>query len=52
MIDEAVLERVLGAALRRGGDLAEVFAEDRRSSGARLEDGVQIESLDGVASEV
>jgi len=39
MIDEAVLQRVLGAALRTGGDFAEVFAEDRRSSSARLDDG-------------
>jgi len=39
MIDEAVLQRVLGAALRTGGDFAEVFAEDRRSSSAHLDDG-------------
>ena len=39
MIDEAVVQRVLGAALRTGGDFAEVFAEDRRSSSARLDDG-------------
>ncbi|NLT35567.1 MAG: TldD/PmbA family protein [Gaiellales bacterium] len=30
---------VLGEALRRGGDFAEVFAEDRRSLNLRLEDG-------------
>ncbi len=30
MIEEAVLQRVLGVALRTGGDFAEVFAEDRR----------------------
>ena len=29
---------MLGAALRTGGDFAEVFAEDRRSSSARLDD--------------
>ena len=40
MIDEAVLERVLGASLRTGGDFAEVFAEDRRNASARLDDGV------------
>jgi TldD protein len=44
VIDEAVLERVLGAALRSGGDFAEVFAEDRRSSMARLDDG-RVEEL-------
>ncbi len=44
MIEEAVLQRVLTAALRTGGDFAEVFAEDRRSSSARLDDG-KIEEL-------
>ncbi|MDP8937506.1 MAG: TldD/PmbA family protein [Actinomycetota bacterium] len=44
MIDEATVQRVLGAALRSGGDFAEVFAEDRRSSSARLDDG-RIEEL-------
>ena len=39
-----MLERVLGEGLRRGGDLAEVFAEDRRSTSARLEDG-RVEEL-------
>ncbi len=39
MIDEAVVQQVLSAALRSGGDFAEVFAEDRRSSAARLDDG-------------
>ncbi|MCU4185353.1 TldD/PmbA family protein [Acidiferrimicrobium sp. IK] len=39
MIEEAVIERVLARALRSGGDFAEVFAEDRRSSAARLDDG-------------
>lgn len=44
MIEEAVLQRVLTSALRTGGDFAEVFAEDRRSSSARLDDG-RIEEL-------
>ena len=39
-----MLERVLGEALRRGGDLAEVFAEDRRATSARLDDG-RVEEL-------
>ena len=44
MIDEAVLQRVLGVALRTGGDFAEVFAEHRRSSSASLEEG-KVEEL-------
>ncbi|MBO0732659.1 MAG: TldD/PmbA family protein, partial [Acidimicrobiaceae bacterium] len=44
MIDEAVIEKVLAAALRTGGDFAEVFAEDRRSNAARLDDG-RVEDL-------
>lgn len=44
MIDEAVMQRVLGEALRTGGDFAEVFAEDRRSALARLDDG-RVEEL-------
>jgi len=38
LIDEGILSRTLQAALRRGGDFAEVFAEDRRTSSARLDD--------------
>jgi TldD protein len=44
MIDDGTVQRVLTAALRTGGDFAEVFAEDRRSSTARLDDG-KIEEL-------
>ena len=44
MIEEQVLARVLGAALGGGGEFAEVFAEDRRSSSARLEDA-KVEDL-------
>ncbi len=44
MIDEAVISRVLGTALRTGGDFAEVFAEDKRSSSALLDDG-KVEEL-------
>ncbi len=39
MIDPTILQRVLGAALRTGGDFAEVYAEDKRSSSAGLDDG-------------
>jgi TldD protein len=38
LIEPAVLERVLTSALARGGDAAEVFAEDRQSTGAALDD--------------
>ena len=34
VIDQDVLERVLAAALRTGGDFAEVYAEDKRSTSA------------------
>ena len=44
MIDETVLDRTLQVALRAGGDFAEVFAEDRRASSARLDDG-KVEEL-------
>ncbi len=44
MIEVDVIERVLGAALRTGGDFAEVFAEDRRGTAASLEDG-RVEQL-------
>jgi TldD protein len=39
MIEESVLSRTLHRALARGGDFAEVFAEDRRSSSATFDDG-------------
>jgi TldD protein len=44
VIDESVLQRVLGSALRSGGEFAEVFAEDKRNSSARLDDG-RVEEL-------
>ena len=44
MLDEAVIQRTLAAALRTGGDFAEVFVEDKRSSSAMLDDG-QVEEL-------
>jgi TldD protein len=39
MIDQDVLQRVLTTATRGGADFAEVFAEDKRSSMAALDDG-------------
>src|SRR5687767_2877867 len=44
VLDQAVIRRVLAHALRRGGEFAEVFAEDRRSSSARFDDG-RVEEL-------
>src|SRR5262245_56908696 len=44
MIDHDVLQATLDHALRSGGDFAEVFAEDRRSSNARFDDG-RVEEL-------
>ena len=39
VIDHDVLERMLGAALRSGGEFAEVYAEDKRSTSVGLDDG-------------
>ena len=44
LIDTDVLQRVLGSALRTGGDFAEVFAEDRANSSALFDDG-RVEEL-------
>jgi TldD protein len=38
LIDSDVLERVLSASLAKGGEMAEVFAEDRQISSAILDD--------------
>jgi TldD protein len=39
LIDESLVQSTLAAALRRGGDFAEVFVEHRRTASARLDDG-------------
>ena len=44
MLEQAVIQRVLGTALRTGGDFAEIFVEDRRSSSAHFDDG-KVEEL-------
>jgi TldD protein len=44
LVEAPVLERVLHQALRRGGDFAEVFVEDRSSSSIFLDDG-KVEEL-------
>ncbi len=47
MPDADVLDAALRAALRTGGDFAEVFVEDRRSSRARFDDGKVEELVSG-----
>jgi TldD protein len=44
VIESPVLERVLSEALRHGGEFAEVFAEDRSTASALLDDG-RVEEL-------
>ncbi len=44
LVDERLISRTLKAALRGGGDFAEVFVEDKRSSSASLDDG-KVEEL-------
>ncbi len=44
LIESAVLERVLAMSLAGGGDMAEVFAEDRQTSSAML-DNQKVEEL-------
>ncbi len=44
LIESSVIQRTLGAALRTGGEFAEVFAEDRRASSAFFDDG-KVEEL-------
>ncbi len=39
VIDHDVLERVLSVAMRSGGEFAEIYAEDKRSTSAGLDDG-------------
>ena len=39
MIDQDVLQRVLGKAVRTGADFAEVYAEDKRSTSVSFDDG-------------
>ena len=34
LIEESVIAEVLSTALKGGGDFAEIFAEDRRATGA------------------
>ena len=47
MLETDVLRSTLEHALRNGGDFAEVFVEDRRSSSARFDDGRTEELVSG-----
>jgi TldD protein len=44
LLDESTVTTVLGAALRSGGEFAEIFVEDRRAASAHLDDG-KVEEL-------
>jgi TldD protein len=44
VIEESVISRTLGTALSTGGEFAEIFVEDKRSSSAVLDDG-KVEEL-------
>ena len=44
MLDHGLIQRTLSAALRTGGELAEVFVEDKASSNATFDDG-RVENL-------
>jgi TldD protein len=48
VLDEALVREVLRAALRSGGRFAEVFAEERRSTSIRLDDGRVEDLTDGL----
>jgi len=45
-VDKGLLQATVARALKRGGDFAEVFVEDRTSLGLRLEDG-KVEDASG-----
>ncbi len=47
MLDPEIVNQTLAAAMRTGADFAEVFAEDRRSSSAVLDDGRVEEVVSG-----
>ena len=38
MLDDSLVTRVLAEALARGGDMAEIFVEDRTSTALRMEE--------------
>ena len=44
MIDKELIENAIAEALKTGGDFAEIFVEDKRSSSAYFDDG-KVEEL-------
>ena len=48
MVDDALIKAVLKEALSRGGDLAELFVENRRSTSLRLDDSRVEDVVSGV----
>ena len=44
MLEESVVQRVLGTAMKTGGEFAEIFVEDKQNTTANLEDG-RVEGL-------
>ncbi|MFM7224133.1 MAG: PmbA/TldA family metallopeptidase, partial [Actinomycetota bacterium] len=47
LIERDVLDEVLAHGLRDGGDFAEVFAEERRTTNGRFDDGRMEELVSG-----
>lgn len=48
MLDPELVERILAAALRNGGDFSELFVEERSITSIRLDDGKVEELTDGL----
>ena len=48
-VDESLLQRVLGEALSRGGDFADIYVEFRRSTSLHLEESLLKESNESVS---
>lgn len=49
MLSKEVVEKVLASAMSRGGEFAEIFVEDRKSSSASLDDGKVEELSSGIS---
>ncbi len=49
MISQEVVQRVLASAVSRGGEFAEIFVEDKKSSSAAFDDGKVEELSSGVS---
>jgi TldD protein len=49
LISQEVVQKVLAAAVSRGGEFAEIFAEDKKSSSAAFDDGKVEELSSGIS---